>query len=95
MLSVSIKSIKIKDEDSEKLLLKDINFELEQNKVNVILGKNGTGKSTLIKALSRLLDERFYTLSGTVLLDKEDMLLLSQQELLNIRKRKSVMFFRM
>ncbi len=88
MLSVSIKSIKIKNENSEKVILKDINFQSENNKINVILGKNGTGKSTLIKTLTRLLDERFYSISGSVLLDDKDILQLSQQELLDIRKTK-------
>jgi ABC-type glutathione transport system ATPase component len=84
MLSVSFKSIGIKD----KVLLHDINFQLADNKINVILGKNGTGKSTLIKALTRLLDERFYSITGSVFLDKEDLLKLEMERLLSIRRSK-------
>jgi peptide/nickel transport system ATP-binding protein len=88
MLNVSLKSIKIKTENSEKILLKDINFQPEKNKISVILGKNGSGKSTLIKALTRLLDERFYSISGSVLFNGKDLMLLSEEELLKIRKNK-------
>lgn len=88
MLSAGIKSIKIRYGNTDKLLLKDINFQLADNKINVILGKNGTGKSTLIKALTRLLDERFYLLNGCVLLDGEDLLQMSLEELTKIRKYK-------
>lgn len=88
MLSISFKSIKIKDKNQDRVLLHDIIFQLTDNKINVILGKNGTGKSTLIKALTRLLDERFYSITGSVLLDNEDLLQMPVQELLHIRRTK-------
>ncbi len=88
MLSAGIKSVKIRYGNSEKLLLKDINFELAENKINVVLGKNGTGKSTLIKALTRLLDERFYNITGSVFFNGKDLLQISSEELTEIRKNK-------
>ncbi len=86
MLSVYIKSIKIKRKNSEKLLLNNINFQLESNRINVILGQNGNGKSTLIKSLTRLLDERFYEVSGSIMFNGKDITLATQDELLTIRK---------
>lgn len=88
MLSAGIKSIKIRYGNSEKLLLKEFNFELPENKINVVLGKNGTGKSTLIKALTRLLDERFYEITGSVFFKGKDLLQISPEELTEIRKNK-------
>ena len=88
MLQAGIKNISIISEGKEKSLLNDILFQLEDHKINVILGKNGTGKSTLIKALTRLLDERFYHVEGEVLFNGNDLLTVSQQELLNIRRTK-------
>ena len=35
--------------------LKDINFEVQTGDVLGIIGKNGTGKSTLLKILSRIM----------------------------------------
>jgi ABC-type glutathione transport system ATPase component len=86
MLSVHIKSIKIKRKNSEKLLLNNINFQLESNQINVILGQNGIGKSTLIKSLTRLLDERFYEISGSIMFNNKDITQATQDELLTIRK---------
>lgn len=88
MLQAGIKNISIISEGKERPLLNDISFTLESHTINVILGKNGTGKSTLIKALTRLLDERFYRIEGEVLLNGSDLLSISQQELLNIRRTK-------
>jgi ABC-type glutathione transport system ATPase component len=87
MLSVRLKYLSQIKVNSEKELLHDINFELEQNKINVILGKNGTGKSTFIKALTRLLDDRFYNYSGSVVFNNKDLLSIPNAELLLIRQK--------
>lgn len=39
----------------EKLVLKNLNLELEKGKIVGLLGKNGTGKTTLLKLLNGLL----------------------------------------
>lgn len=88
MLSTGINSITIRHGNSEKLLLKDISFQLDENKISVILGKNGTGKSTLIKALTRLLDERFYKITGNILIDDQDLTQMSVKELTEVRMNK-------
>jgi ABC-type glutathione transport system ATPase component len=88
MLSTGIKSITIRHGNSENLLLEDINFQLDENKISVILGKNGTGKSTLIKALTRLLDERFYKITGNILIDDKDLMQMSVKELTGVRMNK-------
>ncbi len=88
MLRAGIKNISIISEGKERPLLNDISFQLESHKIHVILGKNGTGKSTLIKALTRLLDERFYKVEGEVLFNGTDLLSVSQKDLLNIRRTK-------
>jgi len=88
MLSVDIKSIKIIQGNSDRNILNDICFRMEPNKINVILGKNGSGKSTLIKSLIRLLDERLYTVSGSVFFDNIDLLKVPPDKLLSIRKNK-------
>jgi ABC-2 type transport system ATP-binding protein len=38
-----------------KLVLKQINYQIEEGKVNVLLGKNGCGKTTLIKMMLNIL----------------------------------------
>ena len=41
--------------NSEKIILKDLSFEVEAGQTCAILGKNGSGKTTLIKCLAGIL----------------------------------------
>ncbi len=83
MLDVSLKYIVL---NNSHTLLRDINFRLEKNQIFTILGKNGSGKSTLIKSLTNLLDKRFYSVEGKVLFKGKDILALSGEQLLEIRR---------
>lgn len=38
------------------ILFEDVNFSLEKNKIYALLGRNGVGKTTLLKVLSNLMD---------------------------------------
>ena len=52
-------------EDSDTVVLKDINFELEEGKFYTLLGASGSGKSTILNIIAGLLDAS----TGDVLLD--------------------------
>lgn len=52
-------------EDSGTVVLKDINFELEEGKFYTLLGASGSGKSTILNIIAGLLDAT----SGDVMLD--------------------------
>jgi ABC-type glutathione transport system ATPase component len=86
MLKVLIQAIRLKEKSESKILLSDLNFELNPGKIFTILGKNGSGKSTLIKSLTNLLDRRFYEITGQVFWNDKDILSLEDSFLLNIRK---------
>ena len=49
----------------EKQVLKDVNLQIESNKIVGLLGKNGSGKSTLFKLANDLLTAT----SGEILID--------------------------
>ena len=53
----------------EKNILKDINLTIEKGKIIGLLGKNGTGKSTLIKIINDLLTKT----NGTVLVQGQEV----------------------
>ena len=57
-------------------VIKNVNLDIEKNKVTAIIGPSGCGKSTLIKSINRMLDiipEAKVT--GTILLDGENIYL--------------------
>jgi len=86
MLNVLINKIGISKENKERVILKNIVFEIEKKSIYTILGKNGSGKSTLLKSLTGLLDNRFYSVNGKVIYDEKDILSLNDNELQKIRK---------
>lgn len=58
-------------------VLKDVSFSLEKGECLAILGTNGTGKSTLLKCINRILKPQ----KGSVLIDELDISKLNQIEL--------------
>ena len=57
-----------------------VNFELDSNRAVVILGESGCGKSSLAKAILRLLPRNAGTYSGRVYLDGKDVMQLDEEE---------------
>lgn len=63
-----------------------VNFSLDSNRAVVILGESGCGKSSLAKAILRLLPRNAGTYSGRVYLDGQDVMLFTEDEFrLNVR----------
>ncbi|HZW40371.1 MAG TPA: ATP-binding cassette domain-containing protein [Ignavibacteriaceae bacterium] len=87
MLQVEINRISLKKDNSEEVLLKDVDFSLNENEVLCILGENGSGKSTLIKSLVRLLDDNDYKVEGSIKINGKEILTANEDELLEIRKK--------
>ncbi|MGL5765469.1 MAG: ABC transporter ATP-binding protein [Sarcina sp.] len=52
-----------------KVIFKDLSLEIEENKIYGLLGRNGTGKTTLIN----LITDRINRDSGKVIIDGEDV----------------------
>lgn len=57
-----------------------VNFELGSNRAVVILGESGCGKSSLAKAILRLLPNNAGKYSGHVYIDGKDVMALSDEE---------------
>lgn len=51
---LAFKNVSFKYEDGDQLILDQINFYFKKNMVNLLLGPNGCGKSTIIKLMLRL-----------------------------------------
>jgi oligopeptide/dipeptide ABC transporter ATP-binding protein len=57
-----------------------VNFELETNRAVVVLGESGCGKSSLAKAILRLLPRNAGTYSGHVYLNDKDVMTLGEED---------------
>ncbi len=67
----------------------DVSFDVHIGEIFVIMGLSGSGKSTIVRCLSRLVEPN----SGEILLDNEDLLKKTPQELTEIRRHKMGMVF--
>lgn len=57
-----------------------VNFDLDTNRAVVVLGESGCGKSSLAKAILRLLPRNAGTYSGHIYLDGKDIMTLGEEE---------------
>lgn len=67
----------------------DVSFDVHEGEIFVIMGLSGSGKSTMVRCLSRLVEAT----AGEILLDGKDLLKASDDELIDIRRRKMGMVF--
>ena len=67
----------------------DVNFDLRTGEIFAIMGLSGSGKSTVVRCLSRLVEPT----CGEVILDGENLLEATEQELIEIRRHKMGMVF--
>lgn len=71
------------------LAVHDINIEIERGKIFVVMGLSGSGKSTFLRCINRLLEPT----SGSIMIDGIEVTSLSRKELLNLRLHKLGMVF--
>ena len=57
----------------DKRVLKNITCAIPKNKITVIIGSSGCGKSTFLKSINRIVEEEGGTLSGDVLIDDKNI----------------------
>ncbi|MDZ5000310.1 ATP-binding cassette domain-containing protein [Clostridium perfringens] len=58
------------------MILDNINLDIEKGKITALIGSNGCGKSTLIKAIARILAPK----SGTISMEDRDILKMPSKE---------------
>jgi glycine betaine/proline transport system ATP-binding protein len=67
----------------------DVTFDVREGEIFVIMGLSGSGKSTIVRCLSRIVEPT----AGEVILDGEDLLRKSRNALIEIRRHKMGMVF--
>jgi len=71
-----------------KPVLSDISLDFDGRNISAVIGPSGTGKSTLIRCINRLVEPT----SGEVLLDGQDIVRLSRADLRLARRRMGMVF---
>ncbi len=67
----------------------DVSFDVHEGEIFIIMGLSGSGKSTIVRCLSRLVEPT----AGEVILDGENLLKVSKEKLIDIRRHKMGMVF--
>jgi len=67
----------------------DVSFTVNEGEVFVVMGLSGSGKSTILRCLNRLIEPS----SGSVIIDSVDITKLKPQELRHVRQKKLAMVF--
>jgi len=67
----------------------DVSFDVHAGEIFIIMGLSGSGKSTMVRCLSRLVEPTH----GEVLLDGENLLAASKAQLIKIRRHRMGMVF--
>lgn len=69
--------------------LREVSFEVSQGETFMIMGLSGSGKSTMVRCLLRLIEPT----SGQIIIDGSDITQMSDNELVEFRRRKIAMVF--
>ena len=69
--------------------LNDVSFEVNKGETFVIMGLSGSGKSTMVRCLIRLIEPT----SGSIVIDGDDITAMDDKELMEFRRDKIAMVF--
>ncbi|MBA7486891.1 Glycine betaine transport ATP-binding protein OpuAA [subsurface metagenome] len=88
-----IKDNMTKDEVLEQtghvIAVRDVSFDVNEGEVFVIMGLSGSGKSTIVRCLNRLIEPT----KGQILIDDVDLAAMNEKELRMVRRHKISMVF--
>ncbi len=89
LLEEGMSKQKIMETTGHTIALQDVTLEIERAEIFVVMGLSGSGKSTFIRCLNRLIEPT----SGEIRLDDEDVLQLNKEGLRRLRLHRMSMVF--
>uniref|UniRef100_A0A0W0G9X5 Putative P-loop containing nucleoside triphosphate hydrolase protein n=1 Tax=Moniliophthora roreri TaxID=221103 RepID=A0A0W0G9X5_MONRR len=84
-IAVEFRNVSFRYPECEEYALRNVSFKIEQGQLCVIVGRNGSGKSTILKLIARLYDPE----EGQILIDGRDIKAL---KLADLRRAMAVLF---
>jgi len=89
LLSEGLSKDEILDETGLTIGVNKVSFSVNEGEVFVVMGLSGSGKSTILRCLNRLIEPS----SGSVIIDGVDITKLKSNELRQVRQKKMAMVF--
>jgi glycine betaine/proline transport system ATP-binding protein len=89
MLNEGATKAEIQDQTGQVVGVNNASFDVEEGEIFVIMGLSGSGKSTVVRLLNRLIDPTY----GVVEIDGEDITKMNAEQLRELRSRKMSMVF--
>jgi glycine betaine/proline transport system ATP-binding protein len=89
MLEQGLSKEEIFEKTETTVGVQNASFEINRGEIFVIMGLSGSGKSTMVRMLNRLIEPT----SGEVLIDGEDIVTMNDDELVKLRRAKLSMVF--
>ncbi len=71
------------------IAVRDVSFDVNEGEVFVIMGLSGSGKSTIVRCLNRLIEPT----TGQILIDGADLAAMNEKDLRQTRRHKVSMVF--
>ena len=93
LLVVNNLRVSLKNSSKKKILLNNISFTVPDNKVVAIVGESGSGKSLTALSILRLLSEKTYASSGSIVFNKNEIFSLDINDIQKIRGNDIAMIF--
>ena len=85
MLSVKNLSISFKTDSGLNQVINSISYSLKKNQILGIVGESGSGKSVSSLAILGLLPKKQTKITGEILFEDENLILLNNKQFQNIR----------
>ncbi len=85
VLDVKNLYVKVKTQNGDAILVRDINFELNRGRILGLVGESGSGKTITSMSILQLLDKKTTTTIGSVALQGRELNGLTEKEMRKIR----------
>lgn len=93
MLLIKDLSVELDTEFGTVNAVRGVSLSVEEGKITALVGESGCGKSVLCKAIMKLLPSASRYVSGSILLDGEDLIQLDERAMTRIRGSRIGMVF--
>lgn len=87
MILLSIRNLRVYFNTENKIIkaVDDLNLDIHKNEITCLVGESGSGKTISALAITKLLPAKAKIISGQVIFDNQDLLLMPEDKLHKIR----------